>query len=602
MSDIQVSASPAATSNNDAPTPPISPVLIRAIFLLLGVGILIPWNAFVSAKPYFQARLCQDNTVIVDFEMWFGFVWNSSSVLALGFIIASVAVQDALCRRRRNNEAGSPPILMDRSDQESTGSSSQGSHTSNHSHSKGHSFWLVMVPLALYLFVFLLTDLLVLVPSIEPSLFLKLTLAGLAICGMCGAIATSGIISSAGLFESHLGITPFFSGQALGGVAVSLANVVAATLENPQDFWEDTCNMQPINQTSHVAPEQESIIVGTSTSRYLHSEDTKGLRDAPPSCSSYAQLDWAVFGYFFVGCIVLACCLVGFSVISRYQQEEHRDDYQVVQDIPVVQPLVDDQLEDQSPRLGLEMKSQRSKDDLTADQQERIATSYHDDAGRSTTTASLPLGTGCTPVEDFLDEDSVEPEEYTEEENELAVFSAIKGPWTCIFLVFSLTLCLFPSWVSQLRSVHQCHVQNRLVNDLYVPLSFVIFNIGDLCGRVLSERVPVTHIRHLSSKLVGAALFRLLLFPALFLMCVTEDHRTWFPIIPNDLYSLLVQFLFAITNGMLVSVSFMHAPHLVAHNTTMQERSSEMMTFAVSFGLLTGSLLSFPFATLASKL
>ena len=33
---------------------------IKGVFVILGVGVLLPWNAFVSAKPYFQARLCTE--------------------------------------------------------------------------------------------------------------------------------------------------------------------------------------------------------------------------------------------------------------------------------------------------------------------------------------------------------------------------------------------------------------------------------------------------------------------------------------------------------------------------------------------------------------
>jgi hypothetical protein len=594
-----------STTTTSAAAPHFSPIFIRAIFLLLGVGILIPWNAFVSAKPYFQARLCRDETVIVDFELWFGLVWNTSSVIALGLIIASVAIRDFWCRRPTRNETSN---ILERSDHGSTGSGGVESQTSSLSDSTGHSTWLVMVPLALYLVVFLLTDLMVLVPSIEPRLFLRLTLVSLAICGTCGAIATAGIISTAGLFESHLGITPFFSGQALGGVAVSMANFIAATLESPQAFWEETCQTTPSHSQTY--NEWQDSAIGTSVvDRHLTSSNTNNLWQGPTSCSPYHQLDWAVFGYFLVGCVVLACCLVGYAVIHRYQQQQHRDNYQAVQDVPVMVPqqpsAVDALLEDQSPRIGLEMKSQHSTD-LAEDHgttAEIMSTpSYHGDTTQRPMTPTLLQNNENMISESFADEESVEPEEYTEEENELAVFSAIQGPWTSIFLVFTLTLCLFPSWVSQLRSVHQCQSHNRLFNDLYTPLSFVIFNVGDLCGRLLSEHVPVTQIRHLSSKLVGSALCRLLIFPLLFLLCVTEDSRAWFPVIRSDGYSWVVQFFFALTNGLLVSTSFMHAPHLVAHNTSMQERASEMMTFSVSFGLLMGSLLSFPFANLASLL
>lgn len=65
----------------------LSDRVIRSIFLLLGVGILIPWNAFVSATPYFASRLCEKGRDIVNFEQWFGLVWNVASVISLGLII-----------------------------------------------------------------------------------------------------------------------------------------------------------------------------------------------------------------------------------------------------------------------------------------------------------------------------------------------------------------------------------------------------------------------------------------------------------------------------------------------------------------------------------
>ena len=157
---------------------------------------------------------------------------------------------------------------------------------------------------------------------------------------------------------------------------------------------------------------------------------------------------------------------------------------------------------------------------------------------------------------------------------------------------------LSPGFISQLRSVHQCDTHFRLANDLYVPMSFVVFNVGDLSGRIISEWVPVTHIRNLTGKLIAAALSRLVFLPPLFLLCFTQDKRSW--AISSDTYSLAVQLFFAVTNGLLVSCSFMHAPNLVAQKPGMQERASELMTFAVFFGLLTGSLLSFPFSKFAN--
>ena len=93
----------------------LSGSIVRVIFLLLGVGILMPWNAFVSAKPYFQSRLCSDDgQVIVDFELWFGLIWNLSSVLSLAPIqtpdlILSSNVVRSVARASRSRYHTDPP-------------------------------------------------------------------------------------------------------------------------------------------------------------------------------------------------------------------------------------------------------------------------------------------------------------------------------------------------------------------------------------------------------------------------------------------------------------------------------------------------------------
>ena len=177
--------------------------------------------------------------------------------------------------------------------------------------------------------------------------------------------------------------------------------------------------------------------------------------------------------------------------------------------------------------------------------------------------------------------------------------------------------------ISELRSTHQCENHHwRLSNDLYTPFTFLVFNVGDLTGRLLSSKIPLptsTHSsssssrKNMSTKLVVGALFRGIFF-LLFLLCVTSSdggndsdntqthpqHSLLFKI-HSDFYSFVVQFLFALTNGLLISYSFMYASNQVQHTTDMQERSSEMLTFAIGFGLLSGSLLSFPFTNLASR-
>ena len=167
--------------------------VIRAIFLLLGVGILIPWNAFVSAKPYFSQRLCNESTGqdIVNFEQYFGLVWNIFSIASLGLIILSQTISD-YCKNRRSallvnvhdtTYDGETRNPLQQHQQERTSMPTTDddgcSNSSRSSHSHDHSFALVMVPLTLYMAVFSVQATLVLIPHISPRHFLSITLIGL---------------------------------------------------------------------------------------------------------------------------------------------------------------------------------------------------------------------------------------------------------------------------------------------------------------------------------------------------------------------------------------------------------------------------------------
>jgi len=585
----------------------LSDGVIRGIFLLLGVGILIPWNAFVSAKPYFTSRLCQSGRDIVNFEQWFGLVWNLSSVLSLGLIIVGLSFSDYWNKKNEqslpsnvggiNNNAANPThnidlaneprsenrtnpldthsrIIVENDRSNSSSSSSSGSSGSI----KNNSFYNVMIPLGLYTVVFSIQALLVTIPDISPTKFLVVTLIGLALCGTCGAIATAGIVSTAGLFPSHIGINPFFSGQALGGVAVSMANFADIAIgEDPDDFLEKHCG----SSTNHI----EVPILATHLSRVSTATKRRLDNNFDNSCSPYQNLDWAVFLFFLAGCFVLLLCLVGYHKVHQYQNIRHRNVYESVHDLQGDQRETNsssvsysDEVDDNSPRIGLELNDRiRQRQEIHSGDDENDENQVE---------------------QDIFDD---EGEEYTDPDGPKSVLPVIKGPATCIFLTFAITLSLFPSWISELKSSHECENRYRLENDLYVPFSFVFFNIGDLLGRLISGYIPVNRIRHLSRKLVVCAMLRILFLP-IFLLCNTTLGNESSIVIRNDFFSLSVQLLFAVSNGVLISTSFMWSPQLVGTTSTLQERASEIMTFSVFFGLLSGSFLAFPFLRFASQL
>lgn len=167
--------------------PPPSRSVIRGIFLLLGIGVLAPWNAFISAKDYFDKRICNETNHL---ESKFSLVYNLASVTSLGLLIAIQTLRDR--RRSEHHRVGEQDGIL-------TPSSSN--------LEKDHSFFMVILPLSLYLVAFLGQAMMVRI--INMPFFLFLTFLGLALCGMACSVAQAGIVATAGLFHSNLAMNPY---------------------------------------------------------------------------------------------------------------------------------------------------------------------------------------------------------------------------------------------------------------------------------------------------------------------------------------------------------------------------------------------------------
>ena len=90
---------------------------------------------------------------------------------------------------------------------------------------------------------------------------------------------------------------------------------------------------------------------------------------------------------------------------------------------------------------------------------------------------------------------------------------------------------------------------------------------------------------------------RILVFFGLFLLC--EARRNRWAVVHNDWYSWSIQFLFAVTNGILTNVAFCHAPTLVENRTSPQQVASAILNLALTLGLTVGSFFSVPFLKFA---
>ena len=163
---------------------PKDPLLIAyALFLLLGAGSLFPWNAFITASAYFEARFCSTSFAEV-FENVFSLTNSGSQIL--GLAIALRYGEKASLRLR------------------------------------------VLVPLGIWLSLFALTAALVFVDDerVGRTTLFSVTVLSVFAAGLCGACYTGGVFGLAARFPPAY-TQAAMAGQGLAGVIVSLASIAS---------------------------------------------------------------------------------------------------------------------------------------------------------------------------------------------------------------------------------------------------------------------------------------------------------------------------------------------------------------------------------------
>lgn len=154
-----------------------------------------------------------------------------------------------------------------------------------------------------------------------------------------------------------------------------------------------------------------------------------------------------------------------------------------------------------------------------------------------------------------------------------------------IFLCFTLTM-FFPVYTAQITSTHPTPTPRYLHAPIFIPLAFLIWNTGDLLGR-LSTLLP-SSLPSRPRALFVFALARAVFLP-LYALSNVSGRGSW---VNSDLfYLIVVQLGFGLTNGWLASSAMMGATGAVGEEE--REAAGAFMGFNLVAGLTAGSLLSF---------
>ncbi|CUS09872.1 unnamed protein product [Tuber aestivum] len=159
------------------------------------------------------------------------------------------------------------------------------------------------------------------------------------------------------------------------------------------------------------------------------------------------------------------------------------------------------------------------------------------------------------------------------------------------FLSFAVWLCflvtmVFPVYTQVILSVRPEDSSPRMFKpDVFIPIGFMLWNLGDLTGRVICGWRRFTCDR---PKLLALVSIARLAFIPLYMMCNIKGHGA---VISSDLFYWLVQFTFGMSNGWVGSNVMMSTPGWVGDDE--KEASGGFMGMCLVAGLATGSLTSF---------
>jgi len=149
-----------------------------------------------------------------------------------------------------------------------------------------------------------------------------------------------------------------------------------------------------------------------------------------------------------------------------------------------------------------------------------------------------------------------------------------------VFVCFGVTMT-FPVFTASIEST------SGMDSAIFIPLAFLLWNMGDLLGRLVTL-TPKVSLTHYPFALFCIAMARLVFIP-LYFLCNIKGRGA---VVSSDIfYLVIVQLLFGLTNGYLGSECMMGAGDWVAPGE--REAAGGFMGLMLVAGLTVGSLLSF---------
>ena len=185
--------------------------------------------------------------------------------------------------------------------------------------------------------------------------------------------------------------------------------------------------------------------------------------------------------------------------------------------------------------------------------------------------------------------DNSEQDEYIERRvvSLWTLFKKLRFMALAVFVCFAASM-VFPVFTQRILSVRSQDTAPRLLQpSCFIPLGFLLWNLGDLVGRLVAG-IPRFALIQWPRAIFLFSILRLLFIP-LYLLCNIRGRGA---VVESDaFYLFVVQFFFGATNGYIGSICMMGASVWV--HSEEREAAGGFMGLMLVGGLTVGSLLSF---------
>lgn len=167
-----------------------------------------------------------------------------------------------------------------------------------------------------------------------------------------------------------------------------------------------------------------------------------------------------------------------------------------------------------------------------------------------------------------------------------ALFRKLHWLAGAVFMCFAVAM-FFPVFTAKIPSTNE---GGRMFDaEVFIPLAFFAWNLGDLLGRVVTVGQWNAVVRTRMPSLLFVVSVARAAFLPLYLLCNIRGRGA---VVPSDFfYLVVVQFPFGLTNGWLASNSMIGATEWVEEDE--REAAGGFMGLSLVSGLAVGSLLSF---------